>query len=133
VRNVPGRPAPTTGLVGLGEWHSLQNHYDALTLLLTDPRLPEVVDDIEVEFGNTLYQDTIDRFIAGQPVDDADLHPVWRNTTQSPLETYDEPIYEQFFRTVRAVNWTLPPGMNNPHPTNCSSSRRHRNAARAHR
>ena len=36
-------------LVGIGESHGLQNHHDALQLLLTDPRLPEVVDDIVVE------------------------------------------------------------------------------------
>jgi hypothetical protein len=75
-----------------------------------DPRLPGVVNDIVVEFGNTLYQDTIDAFVLnGQPVADADLRPVWRNTTQSPVQTWDAPVYEQFFRRVRAVNWTLPP------------------------
>jgi hypothetical protein len=99
----------THRLVGLGEAHNLQNHHDALTLLLTDLRLPGAVNDIVVEFGNALYQDTIDRFISGQPVDNADLRLVWRNTTQSPLATWDEPVYEQFFRTVRAVNAPLPP------------------------
>ena len=98
----------THRLVGLGEAHDLQNHHDALTLLLTDPRLPGVVDDIVVEFGNALYQDTIDRFTSGQPVENADLRLVWRNTTQSPGETWDSPVYEQFFRTVRAVNAPLP-------------------------
>ena len=100
----------THRLVGLGEAHNLQNHHDALTLLLTDPRLPGVVDDIVVEFGNALYQPVIDRFIAGQPVANADLRPVWRNTTQSPTATWDEPVYEQFYRTVRAVNAALPAG-----------------------
>jgi hypothetical protein len=95
--------------VGIGEAHGLQNHHDALTLLLTDPRIPEVVNDVVVEFGNALHQPTIDRIISGQPVSDADLRPVWPNTTQSPLETWDEPVYEQFYRTVRAVNQTLPP------------------------
>ena len=99
----------THRLVGLGEIHDLQNHGDALALLLSDPRLPGVVDDIVVEFGNALYQDTIDKFIAGQPVADADLRRVWRSTTQSPLETWDEPMYEQVYRTVRAANWPLPP------------------------
>ena len=99
----------THRLVGIGEAHGLQNHHDALTLLLTDPRIPEVVNDIVVEFGNALYQLTIDRFISGQPVSNTDLRPVWRNTSQSPLETWDEPVYEQFYRTVRAVNQTLPP------------------------
>jgi hypothetical protein len=98
----------THRLVGLGEAHALQNHHDALTLLLTDPRLPGVVDDIVVEFGNALYQDTIDRFTSGYPVDNADLRLVWRNTTQSPRQTWDSPVYEQFFRTVRAVNAPLP-------------------------
>jgi hypothetical protein len=103
----------THRLVGIGEtetFGSLQNHYDVLAMLLADPRLPEVVDDIVVEFGNALYQGTIDRFIAGQPVNDADLRLVWRNTTASPLETWDGPVYEQLYRTVRAVNWARPPG-----------------------
>lgn len=100
----------THRLVGLGEIHDLQTHGDALALLLSDPRLAGVVDDIVVEFGNALYQDTIDAFIAGQPVNDADLRLVWRNTTQSPLETWDEPMYEQVYRTVRAANWGQPPG-----------------------
>jgi hypothetical protein len=100
----------THRLVGLGESHGLQNHHDALELLLSDPRVPAVVDDSVVEFGNARYQKMIDRFISGQPVADAHLRPAWRNTTQSPEGTWDQPAYEQFFRTVRAVNWTLPPG-----------------------
>jgi hypothetical protein len=100
----------TSRLVGLGEAHGLQEHHDLLQTLISDPRLPGVIDDIVVEFGNTLYQDTIDRFVLdGQPVADADLRLVWRNTL-SPLETWDELVYEQFFRRVRAGNWTLPPG-----------------------
>ena len=100
----------THRLVGLGESHGLQNHHDVLAMLLSDPRLPAVVDDIVVEFGNAIYQTTIDRFVAGQPVENVDLRPVWRNTTQSPLETWDEPVYEQFYRTVRAANWSLREG-----------------------
>jgi hypothetical protein len=97
----------THRLVALGAADSLQNHYDLLELLLTDPRLPATADII-VEWGNSLYQDTIDKFTAGQPVADADLRPVWRSTTQSPLETCDAPVYEQFYRLVRAVNSTRP-------------------------
>jgi hypothetical protein len=99
----------THRVVGIGETHGLQNHHDLLDALLNDPRLPEVIDDIVIEFGNALYQDTIDRFIAGRPVDNVELREVWRNTTQSSLMTFDEPVNEQFFRTVRAVNWTRPP------------------------
>jgi hypothetical protein len=95
-------------LVGIGESEGLQNHHDVLQALLTDPRVPGVVDDIVVEFGNARYQATVDRFIAGHPVDNAELRQVWRNTTQSPLNTWDAPVYEQFYRSVRAVNWALP-------------------------
>ena len=50
-----------------------------MTLLLSDPRQPGVVDDIVVEFGNAFYQDTIDAFIASRPVADAKLAaPGWR-------------------------------------------------------
>lgn len=66
----PGRPAATGPgladavvdafkthrLVALGAADSLQNHYDVLGLLLTDPSLPGVVDDIIIEWGNALFQ-----------------------------------------------------------------------------
>ena len=93
-------------LVGLGEAHGLQEHHDVLQRLLTDPRIADVVDDVVVEFGNALYQDTLDRFISGHPIDNVDLRPVWQNTTESPINTWDQPVYEQLFRTVRAMNWT---------------------------
>jgi len=100
----------TRPLVALGEAHILQEHHDVLQTLISDPRLPGVVNDIVVEFGNAMYQDTIDKFVFdGEPVNDADLRLVYRNTTQSPVGTWDNPVYEQFFRRVRAVNWTLPP------------------------
>jgi len=93
-------------LVGLGEEHSLQEHHDVLQTMLADPRLPGLVNDIVVENGNALYQDIVDAFVlAGKPVADADLRPVWRNTTQSPNEVLDAPVYEQLLRRVRAVPW----------------------------
>jgi len=100
----------THRLVGIGEVHNLQQHHDLLETLVVDPRLPDVVDDIVVEFGNARYQDTMDRFIAGQVVGDVDLRQAWRNTSQSPVQTWDQPVYEQFFRSVRAANWGLPAG-----------------------
>jgi hypothetical protein len=95
-------------LVAIGEVHGQQEHHDAMQILLTDPRLPDLVDDIVVEFGNALYQSTMDRFVTGPAVENDELRRVWRNTTQSPAVSLDAPCYEQFFRTVRAVNWPLP-------------------------
>jgi hypothetical protein len=96
--------------IGEGGTHGLQEHFDALTTLLTDPRLPGLVDAVVVEFGNARYQPTIDRFTAGGTVEDADLRAVWRDTTQSPLGTWDQPVFEHLYRTVRSVNRLLPAG-----------------------
>src|SRR5262249_42778703 len=96
-------------IVAIGEIHGQQEHHDALQVMLADPRLPEVLDDIVVEFGNALYQPTMDRFVAGPAVENTDLRLGWRNTTQSPMSTLDAPVYEQLYRMVRATNWTLPP------------------------
>jgi len=94
-------------LVALGERHMLQEMHDVLTALLFHPRLPGTITDIVVEFGNSAYQDLTDRFILqGQPVARADLEPIWR---QIGDPAWNAPIYEQFFRSVRAVNWMQPP------------------------
>jgi len=92
-------------LVAMAEAHGLQEFHDLVALVLRDPRVAAVVDDVVVEFGNSLHQATVDAFVAGGIVDNVDLRPVWRDTTQSPLETWDSPVYEQFFRTVRGINW----------------------------
>ena len=63
--------------------------------------------DIVVEFGNARYQAIIDRFVAGEDVPHPELQKVWQNTTQAH-PVWDSPIYEEFFRAVRAVNATLP-------------------------
>ena len=61
---------------------------------------PAALADIVVEFGNARYQDTVDRFIARGPVADAGLRMVWRNTMQSPRQTWDAPVYEQLARNT---------------------------------
>jgi hypothetical protein len=94
-------------LVAVGEVHGLQEHHDALAMLLHDPRLADSVNDVVVEFGNALYQPLMDRFAAGAAVAGAELAKLWRDTTQSPLGTWDAPVYERFFRTIRAVNQPL--------------------------
>jgi hypothetical protein len=75
--------------------------------LIRDPRFIAVADDILVEFGNSRYQDVMDRYIRGEDVPHDSLHRVWQDTTQVEFE-WDLPIYEDVFRTVRAVNASLP-------------------------
>ena len=62
-------------IVAIGEIHGQQEQYDAMQTLLFDPRLPDMVDDIVVEFGNALYQPTMDRFVNGALVEHRDLRP----------------------------------------------------------
>jgi hypothetical protein len=89
-----------------GDHNNEQGH--ALRLVLVrDPRFAATVDDIVVEFGNARYQSTIDRFVAGGDVPYDELNQVWRNTSQAGA-VWDVPIYEEFFRAVRAVNAVLP-------------------------
>jgi hypothetical protein len=74
--------------------------------LVRDPRFVGAVNDIVVEFGNSRYQDLIDRFTRGEEVPPDSLRYVWQDTTQVEY-TWDLPIYEQFFEAVRDVNSSL--------------------------
>jgi len=75
--------------------------------LLNDPRFVSKVDDIVVEFGGSRYQDVMDRFIAGDEVPYNELKRSWQQTTQ-PHHVSDAPIYDEFFKAVRAANAKLP-------------------------
>jgi hypothetical protein len=95
-------------IVALGEAHGLQEEADFIISLIQHPALPNIVNDIVIEWGNARYQALLDRYIAGQDVPLEDVRKVWRDTTQSLFLTWDAPIYERFFLTVRAVNQKLP-------------------------
>jgi hypothetical protein len=94
-------------LVALAERHTLQEWHDFVTALLFHPDLPGKITDIVVEFGNSRYQDIADRFVLeSRPVANADLKNIWR---QIGDPSWNAPVYEQFFHTVRAVNRMQPP------------------------
>jgi hypothetical protein len=97
-------------LVALAEAHGLQQEHDFLVRLVRHPGFARKANDIVVEFGNARYQAVMDRYVAGEAVPGAELRLAWRNTTQSPHQTWDAPVYERFFRTVRDVNRSLPAG-----------------------
>jgi hypothetical protein len=89
-----------------GQHWNEQGHRFRLALI-QDPRFADTFDDIVVESGSARYQEVMDRFIAGEDVADEQLRRAWRDTTQ-PNEVWDIPIYEEFFRAVRAVNLARP-------------------------
>jgi len=95
--------ARTHQLVAIGEEHGCDQLHAFLRALVRDRRFADAFNDIVVEFGNAKYQDVIDRFVRGNDVPYEVLREVWQNTTQ-PTHIWDLPVYEEFFRTVRAVN-----------------------------
>ena len=90
-----------------GTTHGDEQSHAFRLALIRDPRFAATVNDIVVESGNALYQDVIDRFVRGDEVPYDSLRQVWQNTTQ-PHTVWDAPIYEEFYRAVRAVNASLP-------------------------
>ena len=93
-------------LVGISEAHGMLDEHEFLNHLLHDARFPQVVDDIVVEFGSARYQAIMDRYIAGEMVDERELQRAWLDTTQ--VFVWESPIYAKFFALVRAVNAQLP-------------------------
>jgi len=97
----------THSLVALSEPHGNEQAHALRLKLIRDPRFPSLVDDIVMEAGNARYQNLIDRFINGESVSDSELRHVWQDIV-SPGPTGDLPIYEDFYRAVRALNQGLP-------------------------
>jgi hypothetical protein len=96
-------------IVGLAEAHTLQEEHDLIVRLIRDPRFADAVPTIVVEWANALYQDSVDRYVAGENEPKALVSRAWRNTGFSPLAPWDAPVYERFFDVVREVNQTRPP------------------------
>jgi hypothetical protein len=93
--------------LGNAEFRGNEQCHNFQVSLIRHPGFAASVTDIVVEFGNARYQDVIDRFVRGEDIPYPSLRAVWQNTTQVEWE-WDLPIYEDFFRAVRAVNVSLP-------------------------
>lgn len=98
----------THDIVALGEGsHGNEQGHAFRLSLIRDPRFSQVANDIVVESGNALYQDVIDQFVGGKDVPYEELRRVWQDTAVAN-SVWDAPIYEEFFRAVRAINASLP-------------------------
>jgi hypothetical protein len=97
----------TYPVVALGEGSHMNWQSATFRLrLIRDPRFPQKVRNILVEFGTGRYQEVMDRYIAGRHVPLEKLRLCWRETTQPVL--WDAPVYPEFFRAVRELNQSLP-------------------------
>ena len=98
----------TTPVVALGEQHGSTAQHALITDLVEDPRFPDLVDDVVVEFANSRLQPVLDRYVDGEDVPTDELASVWRESTQRS-GVWEHPVYLRFFQTVRAVNTSLEP------------------------
>lgn len=94
-------------IVAIGDNHGNQQGHAFRLALIRNPKFAATANDIVVEFGSARYQNEMDRFVRGEEVPYETLRLAWQDTTQPEYE-WDLPIYEEFFRAVRAVNASLP-------------------------
>lgn len=89
-------------IVMFGETHGNKQEYEWLCRLVKTPAFADRVDDIVVEFGNSLYQKTVDRYIAGEDIPQAQIEKAWRNMIGAvgPIS----PVYGWFYQAVRESN-----------------------------
>jgi predicted aconitase len=66
-------------VVMFGEIHSNKQEYEWLCSLLKTPEFSANLDDVVVEFGNALYQQDVDRYVAGEDVPFGQIQNAWRN------------------------------------------------------
>jgi len=91
----------THDIVMLGEIHWDKQEYAWLRSLVANPEFADRVDDVVMEFGNSLYQKSVDRYIAGERVSIEKVQRAWRNT----LGLGDPPpIYGDLYKAVRETN-----------------------------
>src|SRR6266849_1574966 len=94
-------------VVAMPQGHGMQDLNNFILSLIRNPGFSEKVNDIEVEFGNSLYQPMLDRYIAGENVPFTEVQKVWRKMGQPASGASG--FVEQFFPLVRALNQKLPP------------------------
>jgi hypothetical protein len=95
-------------VVAMPQGHGMQDLDNFIFSLIRTPAFSEKVNDIEVEFGNSLYQPMLDRYIAGEDVPFTEVQKVWRKMGQPASGA--SAFVEQFFPLVRALNQKLPTG-----------------------
>jgi len=91
----------THDIVMLGEIHNNKQEYEWLDSLVADPEFADRVDDIVMELGNSLYQKSVDRYIAGEAVPVSAVQQAWRNVLGLGPPP---PIYGDLYKAVRETN-----------------------------
>ncbi|HEY1758140.1 MAG TPA: hypothetical protein VGG72_22410 [Bryobacteraceae bacterium] len=96
------RAFDTHNIVMFGEQHACKQEYGWLRQLVSTQAFADRVDDIVVEMGNSLYQKSMDRYIAGEDIPLAQVQQAWRNMIG--LVGPPSPVLKSFYETVRETN-----------------------------
>ncbi len=96
----------THDIVMFGEVHDSKQEYEWLCKLVKTPGFSDHVDDIVVEFGNALYQKTVDRYVAGDNVPFSEVQKAWRNMVADAEPV--SPVYGWLYKAVRMANMEHP-------------------------
>ena len=96
----------THDIVMFGEVHDSEQEYEWLCELVKTPGFADQVDDIVVEFGNPLYQKTVDRYVAGEDVPFDEVQKAWRNMVADAEPV--SPVYGWLYKAVRETNLEHP-------------------------
>jgi len=91
----------THDIVMLGEIHWNKQEYAWLDSLVANADFADRVDDIVMEFGTSLYQKSVDRYIAGEAVPIEEVQRAWRNVLGLGPPP---PIYGDLYKAVRETN-----------------------------
>ena len=92
----------THDIVMFGEIHGNKQEYEWLRSLVATPEFADRVDDIVMEIGNSLYQKSVDRYVAGEDVPMEQVQKAWRNTVASIGPP--SPVSGWLYQAVRESN-----------------------------
>ncbi len=96
-------------LVALGEMHGVEQGADFILDVVRHPSFAKRVNVIVVELGNAFHQQLADAYVAGADVPMSAVRRIWHDFAGAagPWGAR-QPIYEQFFSSIRALNRSLP-------------------------
>jgi hypothetical protein len=86
----------------LGEGHGNKQEYDWLRSLVSTPEFADRVDDIVMEFGNSRYQESVDRYARGDDIALDEVQGAWLDTVASVGPP--SPVYASLYKAVREAN-----------------------------
>jgi hypothetical protein len=97
-------------IVALAEGgHSALEAHEFLRRVLSDRTIVSTVDVIIVEFATALHQAALDAYISGEDVPFEELSKVWRDTSVSPVDPWNSPLYQELLKVIREANSALSP------------------------